>query len=1090
MLRCALAFVTALVLGGECPAIQPADPAAPTPPPADEVKKEEPRLNAGVLGAFAARSIGPALMSGRIGDFAVDPADHRVIYAAVSSGNVWKSVNAGITWSPIFDSHGSYSIGCVTLDPTNANVVWVGTGENNSQRSVGWGDGVYVSRDAGKSFSNVGLRDSEHIGMIRVDPRNPNVVYVAAQGPLWRSGGERGLYKTTDAGATWERVLHIDDDTGVSEVHMDPRNPDVLYASAYQRRRHVWTLVNGGPGSGVHKSTDAGKTWRKIESGLPGGEKGRIGLALSPANPDVLYAIVEATEGAGGVFRSTDRGESWEKRSSYMTSSPQYYNELFCDPHDPDRLFIMDTFMQMSEDGGATSRSLVASGMHVDSHALWIDPDDTRHLLAGCDGGIYESFDRGANWRFVPNLPVMQFYRVALDYAEPFYNVYGGTQDNNTLGGPSRTLDRIGIANEHWFNTVGGDGFEPAIDPTDPNIVYSQWQHGGLVRFDRLSGIAVDIKPRERDGDPPNVWHWDSPLLISPHDHKRLYFAGRRVFRSDDRGDSWRAVSPELHQGLDRNQLKVFDKVLPPDVPSKHLSTSIFGNIVSLAESPKAEGLIYAGTDDGVIQVTDNAGSTWTKLNSFAGVPENTYVSGLTASMHDANVVFACFDNHKNGDFKPYVLRSDDRGRTWASIAGDLPERATCYSIQQDHASPSLLFVGTEFGAFVTLDAGARWFKVPGLPTIAVRDVEIQRRENDVVFATFGRGFYIIDDYAPLRVLSEELLAQDAALLPVREADAFMYANRLGGGDGKGTQGATFFAAPNPPAGATFTYYLRDKINSRKELRKEDEKDGEFKYPTLDEFRAEDREIEPRTVLVIKDARGELVREVPASRDAGLHRTTWDLRYPNPRSTSGSGDGPMALEGAYSAELCRIVDQQRTTLAGPVNFAVRSAYRGTFAAKGKAAEETFAFQMRGRDLQRGVQAALDLTDRAQERVARAREACGATPGLPTDHRPALEALRTRLTELQVALRGDPTEGRRVVPELPSISERIANSIDETYGSMEPPTQTMREQAEIAARDLAAVIEKYRAIDPEIEMIERALQAAGSPHLPGVVPAKK
>ena len=550
-----------------------------------------------------------------------------------------------------------YSIGCVTIDPTNPNVVWVGTGENNSQRSVGYGDGVYRSEDGGKSWKNVGLKASEHIGKIVVDPKDPNVVYVAAQGPLWAPGGDRGLYKTTDGGKTWNAVLTIDENTGVSDVVMDPRDPDILIAASYQRRRHVFTLIDGGPGSGVHKTTDGGKTWKKITSGLPKEEMGRIGLAIAPAEPDTVYALVEtaAANKAGGTYRSTNRGESWEKRGDYVPGGPMYYQEISVDPKDPERLYSMDVFLKVSDDAGKTWRNLGERYKHVDNHAIWVDPRDTDHYLVGCDGGLYESFDRAATWRFFDNLPVTQFYRVDVDNSSPVYYVYGGTQDNNTLGGPSRTLNAHGTANHDWFVTWGGDGFHARIDPTDPNIVYSTLQHGVLGRFDRRSGEAVLIQPQEKPGDDPLRWNWDSPLVLSPHNPTRLYFAAQRVFRSEDRGDSWTPISEDLTRRIDRNKLKVMGKVWGPDAVAKGASTSFYGNIVSLDESPLVEGLLYVGTDDGLVQVSEDGGKTWRRQDSFPGVPVMSYVSDLFASRFDANVVYATFNNHKAGDFKPYA---------------------------------------------------------------------------------------------------------------------------------------------------------------------------------------------------------------------------------------------------------------------------------------------------------------------------------------------------------------------------------------------------------------------------------------------------
>ncbi len=606
-----------------------------------ETEEDEKAMSAGTFSGLEWRLVGPAYNSGRVSDFAVHPDVHHIIYAATASGGLWKTDNSGTTWEPIFDEEKSYSIGCVTLDPSNPNVVWVGTGENNSQRSVAFGDGVYKSLDGGQNWENVGLGESEHIGMIVVDPRDSNVVYVAAQGPLWNSGGDRGVYKTTDGGATWERVLHVSDDTGANEIHMDPRNPDVLYASSYQRRRHVYTLVNGGPESAIYKSTDAGATWRKLTEGLPEADMGKIGMDISPADPDVVYAVIEAQRKKGGFFRSTDRGESWSKMSDYVSGSPQYYNEIFADPHDVDRVYGMDTFLQITLDGGKTFKRVGEKKKHVDNHALWIDPDNTDHLLVGCDGGIYETFDRGATYRFFENLPITQFYRVSVDNSKPFYYVYGGTQDNNTLGGPSRTLNSSGISNEDWFVTVGGDGYETVVDPTDPNIVYSEWQYGGLVRYDRASGETVDIQPQEEPGEAAHRWNWDSPVMISPHLHTRLYFACQRLYRSDDRGNSWTAVSPDLSRGVDPNTLPVFGKIQSIDAVAKNMSTSNYGNIVSLTESPLVEGLIYVGTDDGLIQVTENGGADWRAIDQVAGVPSTTYVSRLEASQHDENTVYA-----------------------------------------------------------------------------------------------------------------------------------------------------------------------------------------------------------------------------------------------------------------------------------------------------------------------------------------------------------------------------------------------------------------------------------------------------------------
>jgi photosystem II stability/assembly factor-like uncharacterized protein len=1082
-------------------ATPPALPANQEAAPETQPAKEE-LMSADTFAGLTLRSIGPALMSGRVGDLAVNPTNRAHYFVAVASGGVWKTTNGGTTWIPVFDNEGSYSIGCVTMDPKNPSVVWVGTGENNSQRSVGFGDGVYRTRDGGAHWENLGLKESEHIGTILIDPRDSDTVYLAAQGPLWRAGGDRGLYKTTDGGKTWQRILHVSDDTGVNEVHIDPRDPDVLYASAYQRRRRVWTLIDGGPESAIYKSTDAGKTWRKLTNGLPEVDLGRIGLAISPANPDVVYAIIEAADDKSGIFRSTDRGETWEKRNDYTTTSPQYYNEIVCDPLEVDRVYVLDTLLHVTEDGGKTFQPVPREHRHVDDHALWIDPRDNDYLLVGCDGGVYESFDRGANWRFMPNLPVTQFYRVSVDDSEPFYYVYGGTQDNNTEGAPSRTRDSVGIANEHWFITVGGDGYKTQVDPEDPMIVYSQWQYGGLVRHDRRSGETVDIKPREAPDEEPYRWNWDTPLIISPHNHRRLYFAANKLFRSDDRGDSWTVISPDLTRHLDRNQLEVMGKIQSVDAVDKHDHTSIFGNCVALSESPLVEGLIYVGTDDGLVQVTEDGGQSWRKTESLPSVPEMTYVSCLRTSQHDANTVFAAFDNHKSGDFKPYLLRSPDRGRTWTTIAGDLPERGFVYTIVEDHVNPQLLFVGTEFGAYFTVEGGTKWIRLKGgVPTIAVRDIAIQRRENDLVLGTFGRGIYILDDYTPLRMASKELLEGGPMLFLVKDALRYIETSRLGGGAGRGAQGASFYAAPNPPFGAVFTYYLNEKITTRKERRQEAEKkaakEGKtLPYPTIEELRAEDEEKEPQVILVVRDDTGAVVRRITAPRDKGFHRVAWNLRYPAPTPVELEPPpdrppwweppaGPLALPGTYTATLVREVDGEVTPLTGPRQFDVVPLELATFAAKDRPA--VLAFRNKVARLQRAVQGALRAADEAQNRINYIRKTILETPAADRTLLTDVHRLQQRINAIYTKLRGDQTRSKRMEPTPPSISERVQQAVSNWYVTS-PPTQTQRDAYRYAGDEFTEVLAALRTLmEKDLKELETRLEAAGAPWTPGRIP---
>jgi photosystem II stability/assembly factor-like uncharacterized protein len=1056
------------------------------------------------LNALKFRSIGPALTSGRISDFAVNPDKPSEYYVASSSGGVWKTTNAGTTFTPVFDKQGSYSIGCVTMDPSNHNVVWVGTGENNNQRSVAYGDGVYKSVDGGKSWKHVGLKTSEHIGMIAIDPRDTDVVYVAAYGPLWRAGGERGVYKTQDGGKTWDAVLTISEHTGVSEVHLDPRDPDVIYAVAHQRRRHVWTLVGGGPESAIYKSSDAGKTWEKINRGLPSGDLGRIAIAISPADPEIMYAIVEAQGNRGGFYRSLNRGETWERRNSY-TARGNYYQELVCDPKDPDRVYSMDTFLQVTDDGGRNWRSLGDRSKHWDSHALWIDPCDTDYYLNGNDGGVYESFDRGATWKFMTNLPVTQFYKVSIDYAEPFYNVYGGTQDNYSLGGPSRTTSAHGIVSADWYTTQGGDGFESQVDPKDHNIVYAQSQHANLIRFDKRSGETTGIKPKERKGEDAYRWNWDSPLLISPHSHTRLYFAANKVFRSDDRGNSWQVISDDLTRQIDRNKLEVMGRIWPMDAVAKNASTSQYGSIVSLDESPVQEGMLYAGTDDGLIQITEDGGKTWRKIDKFPGVPELTYVNEVLASQHERNTVYAAFNNHKRGDFKPYVLKSMDAGKTWVSIASDLPERGSVYALAEDHVNKNLIFCGTEFGVFVSIDGGKNWKQLKsGLPTIAVRDIAIQRRENDLVLGTFGRGFYILDDYSPLRDLDSQKMDKEGHIFPIKDAWMFVQWSPLGtlGSREKGFQGEMFYAAKNPPFGATFTYYLKESIQTLEDKRKKEEKEAvknkkPVYYPTSEQMRAEEEEETPYLLFTILDEEGYLVRQLRAPANAGLHRITWDLRYPavNPtnlrdaRPTSTGPSSTFAMPGKYQVFLSKNVDGEETKLTDPVMFTAKVIGNATLPAKDHAA--LMAFQKQVRELNRAVNAASNVIRETGDKIRHFRVALKSVTTDTSELLTDIRTLETKVREVQHELFGDRMLRRLDIDAEPGLSSRLNSVIRDQWRSLSAPTQSQKDAFQIVADAFPPILESIKKIvEQDVKRIENKLEEIGAPYTPGRLPVWK
>jgi photosystem II stability/assembly factor-like uncharacterized protein len=976
---------------------------------------QRPDSNADPYKELAFRSIGPALTTGRISDVEVDPKNPSIWYVAASAGNLWKTENRGNTWTPIFESHGSYSLGVVVVDPKDSNVVWLGTGENNNQRSVSFGDGVYKSTDAGRTWMRIGLENSEHIGKVLIDSRNSNTVYVASIGPLWSSGGDRGLFKTTDGGKTWKAVLASSPDTGVTDVVMDPKKPDVLYAAAYQRRRAVGQLIGGGPESGLYKTTNGGQTWTKLTKGLPAVEMGRIGLGVNWRNPNTLYALVTAQLGQGGFFRSDDAGATWTRigrtvggggrggrqdappaappaacgpvsatpppppqtesaaegqgrggrgggpsDDCYRGGDPGYYNEIFVDAHDPETIWSPQTNMFRSTDGGKTWAVVPLEGVHVDHHEIVFDESDRNHLIIGNDGGLYETYDGMRTWRHFTNLPLSQFYRIAIDNARPFYNVCGGAQDNGSICGPSRTVNRVGIRTSDWYNIGGGDGFQGRVDPEDPTVVYAQSQNGSLQRVElrtgrsaavrptaqNTSGVAGSGQPAQSEGAQEGArggqagrggqggrggggrgalgrWHWDAPFIISPHSPRRLYFAGERVYRSDDRGTAWTAISPDLTRSLDATKIPIMGKVWPPYSVAFNQATTTLSTITAIDESSLLEGLIYAGTDDGLVQVTEDGGKNWRKIEKFPGVAEYSYVTDVFASPRDANTVFVTLNNYQRGDFKPYVMKSTDRGKNWTSISGDLPERSGAWSIVQDHVNGNLLFTGMEFGVWFTVDGGAHWMQLKGgIPTAQARDLTIHRRENDLVVGTFGRGAFILDDYTALRELTPQVLTEEAHLFPLR--DAYMFDELVQPRAAWGNM-----TTPNPSYGAIFTY-------------------------SFGQGSAGDAKL----VLEISDDAGKHIRRIDLPREAGVRRVAWDLRGdPPPRETTdaetgggrrgapgggrsgGAGDdqeqptqlfggrggapqGPPVAGGRYRATLAKVSGETVTPIGQPQTFSV------------------------------------------------------------------------------------------------------------------------------------------------------------------------
>ncbi|MEK6477167.1 glycosyl hydrolase [Catalinimonas sp. 4WD22] len=1054
-------------------------------------------MSASTFEGLELRNIGPAFMSGRIADLAIHPEDPSIWYIAVGSGGVWKTVNAGTTFEPIFDEQDSYSIGCVSIDPSDPDIIWVGTGENVGGRHVGYGDGAYRSEDGGQTWQNMGLPNSEHISKIIVHPENSDIVWVAAQGPLWNKGGERGLYKTTDGGKSWTKKLGDDAWTGVTDLLIDPRNPDQLYAATWQRHRTVAAYMGGGPGTGIYRSTDGGESWEELTNGLPESDMGKIGLAISPQQPDIVYAAIELDRGTGGIYRSADRGSSWEKRSDVVSggTGPHYYQELYASPHHFERIYLADATMQVSDDGGKTFTDLNTQFRHGDNHALTFKKDDPDYLMIGTDGGVYESFDLGKTWRYMQNLPLTQFYKIALDDTEPFYKIYGGTQDNGSQGGPSRTDNVQGIQNSDWKLVLNWDGHQPATEPGNPNIVYAERQQGALSRLDMKTGEVIDIQPQPRADEDYERFNWDAPILVSPHDPASIYFASQRVWKSDNRGDEWEAISGDLTKDQERIELPIMDKTQSWDAAWDVGAMSNYNTITSLAESPVQEGIVYAGTDDGIVQVTEDGGQNWRRIDvgSMPGVPATAFVNDIKADLHDANTVYVALDNHKYGDFSPYLMKSTDRGKSWQSIRGNLPDRTLVWRLVQDHVKPELMFAATEFGVYFTVDGGQRWVKLEGgVPTISFRDLAIHKRENDLVAASFGRGIFILDDYTALRGVSDQQLMAEATLFPARKALWYIPRSDIDFEDKKGSLGDAHFVAPNPDFGTIFTYYLKDGLKTREEVRVEKEKalkqeNQDIPFPGWEAVEGERREQAPQILLTIQDTNGNTVRRIEGPVTSGFHRIAWDLRYPAPEplqmdSEAGESQGMMAAPGTYTASLSKKVDGEVTTLSEPITFEVEPLYDGTL--EGAPAGQVAEFWREYEGTYRAVSAVGVSLDNALTKAERLQLALERSTTAPGEFDAQMYNLQQSLMDLDEELNGNRAKQEIGEKTKPTISERLfaveRGISHSTYG----PTPTHQQSLAIVKEQLQDIQNKLKSAQSEMAEISAELMENGAPWIEG------
>ncbi|HXY25347.1 MAG TPA: hypothetical protein VEI73_11900 [Candidatus Acidoferrum sp.] len=922
-LRTILACVMVSGVLAVCTGAGPAD----QPKPADKFKNLE------------FREIGPAVMGGRIDDFAVVESNPKIIFVGTASGGVWKTTNNGTTWEPVFDKEGVSTIGDIAIAPSDPSVVWVGSGEPNNRQSSSWGDGAYKSMDGGKTWKNMGLEKTHHIGRIVIHPKNPDVVYVAALGHLWGPNPERGVYKTSDGGKTWSQVLKVNDDTGVSDVAMDPDSPDILYAAAYQRRRTPFGFNGGGPDSAIYKTIDGGATWKKLTKGLPyenGGETGRIGLDVYRKDPNIIYAIVQHEK--GGTFRSEDKGETWKKMGD-TDPRPSYYSQIRIDPNNDLRIWELGAPMYYSEDGGKTFTTQRVRGIHGDYHAMWIDPADSNHMITGSDGGIHWSYDAGKNWDFLNTIAIGQFYEISLDNQKP-YQICGGLQDNGSWCGPSQTMVRDGIANEDWQVIHGGDGFYAAIDNVEPWIAYTESQDGHIARRDLRTGQQRSVMPEAKMTDPHYRFQWNSPVAISAHDHNTVYYGGNYLFKSTNRGDTWERLGGDLTTGADRNKLQIFGKTPDKNTLSRHDGVQEYPTITTLSESPLTPNVLWVGTDDGNVQVTRDGGKTWKNVAKKApGVPSGTYVSRVVASKTVEGAAFVTFDGHRSDDYSIYIFATTDYGENWKAIRNGIPDSAgTVHVIREHPRNTNLLFAGTEFGLWVSWDRGANWTALKNnFPTVPVDDIQIQARENDLVLATHGRSIWIFDDVTPIEKMDARVESSPLTFFPPHAATTWSIRQR------RWSAGQKMFTAKNPPYGALLSYYLKDAVPAEAPKKDKDKKEGAEEQAKPEAKSDAGEKKEGKVKITVTDKDGKAVREFDGPGSAGVNRSNWDLRSnppaePTPQQleaeAAGFGfgpRGPFVDPGEYTIKI-KAGDQEATQ-----KVTVEDDNRVTFSAADRAA---------------------------------------------------------------------------------------------------------------------------------------------------------